>query len=133
MWAGMHVSMHKCTYACLSVVHTVVHNYADTSFMHNIPYMIALERWLSEAGDFMSESTIMAYFDHPNVLRMIGLSVDTDIFSIDIVLPYMINGDLRAFLKGQRVEQGNISSYPEVCSKTSIPELLYFTCIPACL
>ena len=96
--------------------------------------MIALERWLSEAEDFMSESTIMAYFDHPNVLRMIGLSVDTDIFSIDIVLPYMINGDLRAFLKGQRVEQGNVSSYPEVCRiehKINIPEMLlqYYMCI----
>ena len=77
--------------------------------------LIALERWLSEAADFMSESTIMAYFDHPNVLRMIGLCVDTDTFSIDIVLPYMANGDLRAFLKAHRVEQGNISSYPEVC------------------
>ena len=77
--------------------------------------LIALERWLSEAEDFMSESTIMAYFDHPNVLRMIGLCVDIDIFSIDIVLPYMVNGDLRAFLKEHRVEQGNVSSYPEVC------------------
>ena len=73
-----------------------------------------MERWLSEAADFMSESTIMAYFDHPNVLRMIGLCVDTEIFSIDIVLPFMANGDLRAFLKDHRVEQGNISSYPEV-------------------
>ena len=72
----------------------------------------------------MSESTIMAYFDHPNVLRMIGLSVDTDIFSIDIVLPYMENGDLRAFLKRQRVEQGNISCYPEVYSYLKLSVLL---------
>lgn len=73
----------------------------------------------------MSESTIMAYFDHPNVLRMIGLCVDTETFSIDIVLPYMANGDLRAFLKEHRVEQGNISLYPEVSILSILLGYLY--------
>lgn len=75
---------------------------------------VAVDRWLSETTDFMSESTIMAYFDHPNVLSMVGLCVDVDFYSIDIVLPFMSNGDLRAFLKSQRVEQGNVSTFPEV-------------------
>jgi len=56
----------------------------------------------------------MAYFDHPNVLSMVGLCVDVDFLSIDIVLPFMSNGDLRTFLKSQRVEHGNVSVFPEV-------------------
>ncbi|XP_065909295.1 tyrosine-protein kinase Mer-like [Dysidea avara] len=82
-----------------------------------------VDRWLSETTDFMSESTIMAYFDHPNVLSMVGLCVDVDFLSIDIVLPFMSNGDLRAFLKSQRVEQGNVSTFPENLDEAALTKL----------
>ena len=43
----------------------------------------------------------MKNFKHPNVLNMIGVSLDTGV-SPYIVMPYMANGSLLAYLKKMR-------------------------------
>ena len=43
----------------------------------------------------------MKNFKHPNVLNMIGISLDTGV-SPYIVMPYMANGSLLAYLKKVR-------------------------------
>ena len=57
----------------------------------------------------------MKEFDHPNVLSVLGVSLNND---IDcglpfIVLPFMANGDLKTYLKGKRLN--NADQLPEVC------------------
>ena len=59
----------------------------------------------------------MKNFSHPNVLQLLGVCVDSsddDMFKV--ILPYMPNGDLRGFLRKNRVEPTNTHDFPEVCN-----------------
>ena len=71
-----------------------------------------------EVDDFIAESVIMVDFDHPNVMRLMGVCLDADDGLPLIVLPYMENGDLRSFLKEKRLnntQTGNVETdLPEV-------------------
>ena len=51
--------------------------------------------------DLMQECTLMATFNHPNVLTLIGVCVDGGP-SPFIVMPFMFNGSLLAHLKKER-------------------------------
>jgi len=46
---------------------------------------------------FLREAVIMKDFDHVNVLRIVGVSFETD-GSPMVVLPYMANADLRHYI-----------------------------------
>ena len=63
----------------------------------------------------MRETAIMKNFCHPNVLQLLGVCVDSgddDVF--EVILPYMPNGDLRSFLRNNRVETTNTHDFPKV-------------------
>lgn len=51
--------------------------------------------------DMLQESIKMKNFDHPNVLNMIGISLDAG-ESPQIVMPYMANGSLLTYLRRER-------------------------------
>ena len=66
--------------------------------------------------ELVAETAIMKVFDHPNVLQLLGVCVDTnDDEMLKAVLPYMANGDLRDFLKQKRVDPMNTSEFANVC------------------
>jgi len=57
----------------------------------------------------------MIRLDHPNVLPLLGVCVnsdDDDLFKI--ILPLMANGDLRSFLKQSREDPTSIDEYKTV-------------------
>ena len=57
----------------------------------------------------------MKTFHHPNVLPLLGVCIDYDDEDVlKIVIPFMANGDLRNFLKNNRVALNNTQEYPEV-------------------
>lgn len=58
----------------------------------------------------------MLGFDHPNVLKLLGVCFDTDDNLPLIVLPYMANGDLRSFLMSKRDPSVGVSYavFPQV-------------------
>ena len=65
--------------------------------------------------ELVSEIATMKLFDHPNVLQLLGVCVDTnDDDMLRAVLPYMANGNLRNFLKQRRVDPTNITEYAKV-------------------
>ena len=71
---------------------------------------------LSSMAELVAEIATMKIFDHPNVLQLLGVCVDTnDDDMLRTVLPYMANGDLRNFLKQRRVDLANTSEFPTVC------------------
>ena len=72
------------------------------------------EPTLEQIRDFMSESAIMLDFDHPNILKLLGVCFDTNDQLPVIILPYMANGDLKSFLISKRGENEPIV-LPEVC------------------
>lgn len=82
--------------------------------------------YLSAASDskeiekFIAESAIMMDFDHPNILRLIGVCSNMEDNLPAIVLPYMAMGDLRSFLRAKRAAlvtsntQAAKEQYPKV-------------------
>ena len=65
--------------------------------------------------ELVAETAIMKLFDHPNVLELLGVCVDTnDDKMLRAVLPYMANGDLGNFLKQKRKDPMNISELANV-------------------
>ena len=67
-------------------------------------------------NDFVEESIVMLGFDHPNVLKLLGVCFDTEDGLPLIVLPFMANGDLKSYLTSKRSvgTSINLMSYPEV-------------------
>ena len=51
----------------------------------------------------MDESVKMKRFDHPNVISLIGVCVDAGIAPY-LIMPFMANGSLLAYLKQNRDE-----------------------------
>ena len=67
-----------------------------------------------ELKAFIEESALMCSFDHPHVLGMVGICLDT-VQSPYLLLPYMANGDLRTFLRNKRdTTKSSDTGYPEV-------------------
>ena len=50
----------------------------------------------------LRESILMKEFDHPNVLNVLGVGFDSDNGLPFIVLPFMVNGDLKTYLISKR-------------------------------
>ena len=61
---------------------------------------------------FVKESLKMKTFNHPNVLNLIGVSLDTGV-SPYIVMPYMANGSLLTYLKKERPNMNVQEGAPE--------------------
>jgi len=59
----------------------------------------------------------MKEFDHPNVLPVLGISLNTDHEGglPFIMLPFMDNGDLKTYLKNKRLNNTGLDDFPEVC------------------
>ena len=55
----------------------------------------------------------MKQFSHPNVLPLIGVSIDNQNIPA-MILPYMKNGDVKAYLLGSRALQPDVNTYPPV-------------------
>jgi serine/threonine protein kinase len=69
---------------------------------------------------FLREALMMRGFDHPHVLSLIGITMDTDRSPL-VVLPYMENGDLRTY----------ISSPDMVSVYNSSPDMIsFYICSP---
>jgi len=56
----------------------------------------------------------MKNFDHPNVLKVLGISLETEDGVPFILLPYMANGDLKNFLKSKRLDTLTVDKFPRV-------------------
>lgn len=96
----------QCPHPCCSwhvYKVNISNSYTDISAPENI-------------NDFVKESILMLGFDHPNVLKLLGVCFDTDDNLPLIVLPYMANGDLRSFLMSKRNPSVSVSYavFPQV-------------------
>ena len=69
--------------------------------MYVIIYLIAGFYDHSTVKDMMKECSKMSQFDHPNVLPLVGVCVDGGPAPY-IIMPYMANGSLLAYLKKNR-------------------------------
>ena len=58
----------------------------------------------------------MKDFDHPNVLNILGVGFDIDSTSglPFMVLPFMVNGDLKTYLISKRIKPAVVDYLPKV-------------------
>ena len=56
---------------------------------------------LNDVNELMEESLKMKALSHPNILNLIGVSVDAG-DSPYIIMPYMANGSLLSYLRKER-------------------------------
>ena len=63
-----------------------------------------------ELSDLFAESTIMLDFDHPNVMKLLGVCFDANDNIPLIIMPFMANGDLKSFLTKKRRKHSVISN-----------------------
>ena len=59
---------------------------------------------MDKLKSILHESVLMKSLHHDNILKILGVCLETDIQggTVYIVLPYMVNGDLKTYLKNQR-------------------------------
>ena len=64
---------------------------------------------MDDLESFITESVIMKNFKHRNILGLVGVSigVEDEIAKPYIVLPFMVNKDLKKFLQLNRSQVGN--------------------------
>ena len=53
-----------------------------------------------EAQKFLEEALRMREFDHPHILRLIGIALDKEDMPL-VVLPYMKHGDLLSYIRNE--------------------------------
>ena len=71
---------------------------------------------------FVNECILMKKLDHPNVLPVLGICVESNHESAlpFMVLPFMCNGDLKSYLKKKRRKPACVDQLPEVYSYIAI-------------
>lgn len=65
---------------------------------------------------FLHESALMKSFDHPNVLHILGVGLDPKNGLPFIVLPFMVNGNLKMYLQCKRSKATKVDQLPKVCT-----------------
>uniref|UniRef100_H3AD07 Protein kinase domain-containing protein n=1 Tax=Latimeria chalumnae TaxID=7897 RepID=H3AD07_LATCH len=82
----------------------------------------------SELESFLKEAELMRNFDHPNVLRLLGISFESSlkqqIPTPMVILPFMKHGDLRSFLLATRHGDIPVGSHTASCLEC------HFSCFP---
>jgi len=68
----------------------------------------------------LRESILMKEFDHPNVLNVLGVGFDSDNGLPFIVLPFMVNGDLKTYLISKRKKNTTVGCLPEVAMYVAV-------------
>ena len=70
----------------------------------------------------------MKDFDHPNILGLLGVCLDAPDGYPYIILPFMVNGNLKDYLKSKRVHITDVDTYPKVyCVVIAITTVLELT------
>ena len=73
---------------------------------------------LSNAKEFTDECIMANNFKHPNVLSIIGVSINPDDNTPLMVMPFMHNGSVQSYVKSKRGNTVNFSSFPKVRALT---------------
>ena len=67
----------------------------------------------AEMKSFFTECSVMQTLKHPNVLGLLGMCFDSPDRTPLMVLPFMVNGNLKDYLKKHRGPQLQLETYPE--------------------
>ena len=74
-----------------------------------------------DVKNFFAESFIMTTFQHPNVLGLLGVCFDSPDSTPLLVLPFMVNGNLKTYLVKFRCPTSN---KPDILPKVRMKVML---------
>ena len=86
---------------------------------------------LSNVKTFIEECIVTSKLDHPNVLSLIGVSINPEDGTLHMVIPFMHHGDVKSFVKTKRGNMIEFDHFPKVymCSvHTYIRIMLILVC-----
>ena len=63
---------------------------------------------------FIEECIVTSKLDHPNVLSLIGVSMNTEDGTLHMIMPFMHHGDVKSFVKTKRGNMIDFDRFPEV-------------------
>ena len=63
---------------------------------------------------FIEECIVTNKLDHPNVLSLIGVSINTENGTLHMIMPFMHHGDVKSFLKSKRGDMIEFDHFPKV-------------------
>lgn len=66
--------------------------------------------------EFLKECITAKEFNHPNIMSLIGVSITPEEGIPLMVLPYMLHGDVKSFVKSKRGNKIEMDKFPEVHS-----------------
>ena len=78
-------------------------------------FLLYLDISLSNVQNFIEECIITSKLDHPNVLSLIGVSINPVDATLHMVMLFMDHGDVKSFLKSKRGDKIEFDNFPEVC------------------
>ena len=82
--------------------HTRTHTHTHTPHTHTHTHTFTTGLFdHSEVKKIMEESVKMKYFNHPNVMNLIGVCIDAGPAPY-IIMPFMANGSLLFYLRKER-------------------------------
>ena len=82
--------------------------------MHYNYCCVLVDISLSSATEFIDECTTASKFNHPNVLSIIGVSINPEDNMPLMIMPFMHNGSVQSYVKSKRGNAIKITSFPEV-------------------
>ncbi|XP_065899293.1 uncharacterized protein [Dysidea avara] len=77
------------------------------------------------AEEFVDECSTTKIFSHPNVLSLIGVSISPEESIPMMVLPYMVNGDVKTFLKSKRGHKIEMTELPKDLSFNTLVKICF--------
>lgn len=92
---------------------------AGTIILNNNYWVIVFSNCLDvldsdEVVSFLAECVLMNKMQHANVLGLLGVCLETENGLPYIVLPFMVNGDLKTYLRSKRNNDAPVVKYPKV-------------------
>ena len=66
--------------------------------------------------NFIEECIVISKLDHPNILSLIGVSINPVDATLHMIMPFMDNGDVKSYLKSKRGDTIEFDHFPKVCS-----------------
>ena len=63
---------------------------------------------------FIEECILTSKLDHPNILSIIGVSINTENATLHMIMSFMHHGDAKSFLKSKRGDMIEFDHFPMV-------------------
>ena len=68
----------------------------------------------SNMEKFIEECILTSKLDHPNVLSLIGVSINSEDAILHMIMPFMHHGDAKSFFKSKRGDMIEFDHFPMV-------------------